>query len=150
MTETEQVGLHTHNPPWWVQYCFYHFGRETGLKILSPPARPRYVRVNPLRNRGRTSLPLELRNYSGQLVEADSGTHLLTGSPSVLAKYFEIGLFQVQDFASYLSVKAADPAPGESVLDLCAAPGRQTATLASMRKHRGRINSVYCSGQCMA
>jgi len=150
MIEAEQVGLHTHNPPWWVQYCFYHFGRETGLKILSPPARPRYVRVNPLRNRGRTGLPLELRKYSGQLVEADSGTHLLTGSPSVLAKYFETGLFQVQDFASYLSVKAADPAPGESVLDLCAAPGGKTATLAQMMKNRGRITSVDYSRNRMA
>src|SRR3989442_13344150 len=103
MTETELVGLHTHTPPWWVSYCFYHFGRETGLKILSPPARPRYVRVNPLRNRGRASIPVELRKYSGQLIEADSGTYLLTGSSSILAKYFEMGLFQVQDLASYLA-----------------------------------------------
>ena len=150
MTETERVGLDTHNPPWWVSYCFYHFGRETGLKILSPPARPRYVRVNSLRNRGRIGLPLELRKYSSQLVEADSGTHLLTGSPSVLAKYFEIGLFQVQDFASYLSVKAADPTPGENVLDLCAAPGGKTATLAQMMKNRGRITSVDYSRTRMA
>ncbi len=142
MSDTVQVGLRTHNPPWWVSYCFYHFGRETGLKILSPPARPRYVRVNPLRNRGRTSLPLELRKYSGQLVEADSGIHLMTGSPSVLAKHFETGLFQVQDLASFLAVKAADPTPGENVLDLCAAPGGKTATLAQMMKNRGRIISV--------
>ena len=150
MSETEHVGIRTHNSPWWVSYCFYHFGRETGLKILAPPARPRYVRVNPLRNRGRTSLPLELRKYSGQLVEADSGIHLLTGSPSVLAKYFELGLFQVQDFASYLSVKAADPTPGENVLDLCAAPGAKTATLAQMMKNRGRITSVDYSSNRMA
>src|SRR5260370_2493732 len=118
MSETEKVGLRTHNPPWWVAYCFYHFGRQTGLKILSSPARPRYVRVNPLRNRGRTSLPLELRKYSGQLVEAESGIHLLTGPPSILAKYFEKGLFQVQDFASFLPVKPANLAPGDEILDL--------------------------------
>src|SRR5207249_4957248 len=45
MSEIERVGIRTHNPPWWVSYCFYHFGRETGLKILSPPERPRYIRV---------------------------------------------------------------------------------------------------------
>jgi len=142
MSETEQVGLRTHNPPWWVSYCFYHFGRQTGLKILSSPARPRYVRVNPLRNRGRISLPIELRKYSGQLIEADSGIHLLTGSPSMLAKYFDKGLFQVQDFASFLAVKAADPAPGDDVLDLCAAPGGKTATMAQLMRNRGRIISV--------
>jgi len=150
MSETERVGLLTHNPPWWVSYCFYHFGRVTGLKILSSPARPRYVRVNPLRNRGRIRLPLELRKNSGQLVEADSGIHLLTGSPSILAKYFEKGLFQVQDFASFLAVKAADPAPGDDVLDLCAAPGGKTATLAQLMKNRGRIISVDYSRNRMA
>jgi 16S rRNA (cytosine967-C5)-methyltransferase len=142
VSETEKVGLRTDNPSWWVMYCFYHFGRETGLRILSPPTRPRYIRVNPLRNHGRISLPSELRKYSSQLVEVDSGTHLLIGSPSILAKYFETGLFQVQDLASFLAVKAADPAPGDDVLDLCAAPGGKTATLAQLMKNRGRIISV--------
>ena len=150
MSETERVGLLTHNPPWWVSYCFYHFGRVTGLKILSSPPRPRYVRVNPLRNRGRIRLPLELRKYSGQLVEADSGIYLLTGSPSILAKYFEKGLFQVQDLASFLAVKAADPVPGDDVLDLCAAPGGKSATLAQLMKNRGRIISVDYSRNRMA
>jgi 16S rRNA C967 or C1407 C5-methylase (RsmB/RsmF family) len=150
MSETEKVGLRTHNPPWWVSYCFYHFGRETGLKILSPPPRRRYIRVNPLRNRGRISLPLELRKFSDRLVEADSGTYVLTGSPSILAKHFEMGLFQVQDLASFLAVKAADPAPGDDVLDLCAAPGGKTATLAQLMKNRGRIISVDYSQDRMA
>jgi 16S rRNA (cytosine967-C5)-methyltransferase len=142
VSETVRVGLHTHNPPWWVAYCFYHFGRETSLKILSPPPRPRYIRINPLRNRGRTSLPPELRKYSDKLVEVDPGTYRLNGSPSVLSMYFEKGLFQVQDFASFLAIKAVDPAPGNDVLDLCAAPGGKTATLAQLMKNRGRIISV--------
>jgi 16S rRNA (cytosine967-C5)-methyltransferase len=150
MNETEREGIRTHNPPWWVSYCFYHFGRETGLKILSSQTRPRYIRVNPLRNRGRTSLPVELRRYSGQLIEADSGTYLLTGSPSILAKYFELGLFQVQDLASYLAIKAASPTPGENVLDLCAAPGGKTATLAQLMKNQGRIISIDYSKNRMA
>jgi 16S rRNA (cytosine967-C5)-methyltransferase len=150
LSEAEQVGLRTHNPSWWVSYCFYHFGRETGLKILSLPSRPRYIRVNPLRNRGRTSLPLELRKHSSHLTEVDSGIHLLEGPASVFARYFETGLFQVQDLASFLAVKSADPAPGEDVLDLCAAPGGKTATLAQLMKNRGGIISVDYSRNRMA
>ena len=150
MSEPEQVGLRTHNPPWWVAYCFHHFGRETGLKILSSPARPRYVRINPLQNRGRISLPLELRKFSGKLIEPDSGVHLLTGSASILAKYFARGLFQVQDLASFLAVKAGDPVPGDDVLDLCAAPGGKTAALAQLMKNRGQILSVDYSRNRMA
>ena len=142
LSEPDQVGLRTHNPPWWVSYCFFYFGRESGLKILSSPPRPRYIRVNPLRNRGRTSLPLELRKYSGHQLEAQSGIHILNETLSVFARYFETGLLQVQDFASFLAVKAAEPAPGENVLELCAAPGGKTATLAQLMRNRGNIISV--------
>src|SRR5438445_4701477 len=76
-SETERVGLRTHNPPWWVLYCFHHFGRETGLKILSPPPRPRYMLVTALRNRGRVGIPLALRTYVVQLVEEESGMRIL-------------------------------------------------------------------------
>jgi len=91
-----------------------------------------------------------LRKYSSRLVEADSGNYLLTGSSSILAKYFEMGLFQVQDLASYLAVKAAVPDSGENVLDLCAAPGGKTATLAQLMKNQGRIISVDYSKKRMA
>jgi len=83
-------------------------------------------------------------------VEADSGIHILAGSPSTLAKYFETGVFQMQDLASFLAVRAANPAPGEAVLDLCAAPGGKTATLAQFMKNRGRILSVDYSKNRMA
>lgn len=138
----EKVGFRTHNPPWWVAYCIYQFGRETALKILSAPDRPRYVRVNPLRNHGRASIPSELKKYSNRFSKVESGVFQLTGSLSVLSNYFESGLFQVQDFASFLAVKAANPTPGEKVLDLCAAPGGKTATLAELMKNRGTILSV--------
>ena len=36
---------------------------------------------------------------------------------------FQQGLFYVQDPSTLLAVRELDPQPGESVLDLCAAPG---------------------------
>ena len=148
-TEDERVGLQTHNPPWWVTYCIYHFGRETAIKILSAKLRPRYVRVNPLRNRGRSSIPVELKKYSDQLLKIEPGVFQLNASPSVLASYFESGIFQMQDLASFHAVNAAQPAPGEKVLDLCAAPGGKTASLAQLMKNRGTIVSVDYSRKRM-
>ena len=148
-TENERVGFKTHNPPWWVTYCIYHFGRETAIKILSAKLRPRYVRVNTLRNRGRSSIPVGLKKYSDQLLKIEPGVFQLNGSPSVLASYFESGTFQMQDLASFHAVNSAQPAPGEKVLDLCAAPGGKTASLAQLMKNRGTIVSVDYSRKRM-
>jgi len=77
------------------------------------------------------------------------GVFSLSGSPSALSEFFSQGLFQMQDLASFLAVRAADPKDGETVLELCAAPGGKTAALAQMMKNRGRIISVDYSPERM-
>ena len=47
--------------------------------------------------------------------------------------------YYVMDAASLLSVLALDPQPGESVADLCAAPGGKTIAIAALMKGRGRL-----------
>jgi 16S rRNA C967 or C1407 C5-methylase (RsmB/RsmF family) len=144
LTDSEKIGLETHHPPWWVEYCFRLIGRGETIKLLSASLRPRYIRVNPLKNRGRTSLPVEAKRVATTVTKVWSNPSMYTvnGSPSVLSKFFSQGLFQVQDLASFLAVKSAHPKPGESVLDVCSAPGGKTATLAQFMKNRGRIVSV--------
>lgn len=51
------------------------------------------------------------------------------------------GLFYVQDAAARLSVLAADPKPGDTVLDACAAPGGKSFALALAMKNSGKIYS---------
>ena len=143
-SDIERTALRTHNPTWWVQYCYRVFGRTRALRILSPPSRPRYVRVNTLRNRGRRGLLSIGKSLSDKLgkVKGLEGVFVISGSLSQFAGQFENGLFQVQDLASFLAVSASGPAPGEKVLDLCAAPGAKTAALAQFMKNRGTIISV--------
>jgi len=52
---------------------------------------------------------------------------------------FRRGLFQVQDPSAALIGLLAEPRPGQSVLDLCAAPGGKTTHLATLMRDRGRI-----------
>jgi 16S rRNA C967 or C1407 C5-methylase (RsmB/RsmF family) len=144
LTDSEKVGLETHHPASWVEYCFQQLGRGEAIRLLSRVQRPRYIRVNPLRNRGRKSLPIAAKRFGDRLTELGSnpGVYTVKGPPSALSKFFSQGLFQIQDLASFLAVKAADPKPGESVLDVCSAPGGKTATLAQFMKNRGRIVSL--------
>ena len=52
---------------------------------------------------------------------------------------FAQGMFHVQDLASQLCCLALDPQLGDTVLDLCAAPGGKSFTLAELMEDRGQL-----------
>ena len=151
LRDSERVALETHHPIWWVNYCFRAFGRTDAVELLSSRTRPRYLRVNPLKNRGRTTLPKELGVLAERLTKVAStpGVYTVAGSLSDFAGFFSSGSFQMQDLASFLAVKSGAPVPGENVLDLCAAPGAKTAAIAQLMKNRGTIVSVDYSRRRM-
>ena len=59
-------------------------------------------------------------------------------APESTAEYKE-GLFHVQDVSCMLCCKALDAEPGMTVLDMCAAPGGKTFTIAELMKNDGRL-----------
>jgi 16S rRNA (cytosine967-C5)-methyltransferase len=153
LRDSERVALETHHPVWWVDYCIRMLGRGDALALLSSQPRPRYLRVNPLKNHGRTSLSKVQGTLADKLTKVPStpSVYTLKGSLSPLGELFEDGLLQMQDLASYLAITAGDPKPREKVLDLCAAPGGKTAAMAQLMKNRGRIVSVdYSPGRMKA
>lgn len=67
---------------------------------------------------------------------------LLTGTGDLeRLDAFRHGAFYVQDAASRLAVAAADPRPGQRVLDCCAAPGGKSFAAAIAMENRGELIS---------
>ncbi len=54
---------------------------------------------------------------------------------------FKNGLFHVQDFASQLCCAALDPQRGETVFDVCSAPGGKAFTIAERMENIGTVNA---------
>ncbi len=133
---------------WSVQYSvpkplleqlMHEYAREDVADFLeqSMGEPPVYIRRNPL-----------LISEEALLVEMPE----LTSVPQIPLAYqvkrsgtltetegFRKGWFHVQDLASQLCCLAVDPQPGETVLDVCAAPGGKTFSMAEQMQNTGTL-----------
>ena len=144
-TDEQKIAFRTHNQVWWVKYCLRLFSRSEAIQFLSHPTRPRFVHVNSIRNGGKLDLPPDPNIRKRLHATAFPRIFQMTSSPSNLSEYFARGLFQIQDLASFATIVAANPSPGENVLDVCAATGSKTCSMAQLMMNTGRILSVDIS-----
>ncbi len=70
-------------------------------------------------------------------------------SPGALLEHM-LGFYYVQGVPSMTAVSVLDPQPGETVLDLAAAPGGKTTYIAQMMQNEGMVISIEQDRQRMA
>lgn len=54
-------------------------------------------------------------------------------------KPFDDGLFYIEDYSSYRCAKKLCPQPGETVIDVCAAPGGKSFTITNCMNNQGKV-----------
>lgn len=153
-SDEERVGLLKFHPTWFVKYCFRLFGRKQALHMLGANNRPlpTCIVLNTLKASKEAILEkLKDEGVDTEEVENLSLARRVTGTKASLtqtASHRE-GLFSIQDKVGVIAATAADPKPGMTVLDVCAAPGAITSCLAQLMQNRGVIHSVDYSGRRM-
>jgi 16S rRNA (cytosine967-C5)-methyltransferase len=135
------------HPRWLVERWLSRFGAtrtETILKINNERP-PLTVRVNRLVADPQVVLA-ELHSAG---VECAAGVFLpealhLLDLPVALEEMptFQMGQITPQDESAMLVAHLVNPQPGETVVDLCAAPGGKSAHLAELMEDQGRIESL--------
>jgi len=130
-------------PEWLAEFWIEYYGESAaeGIMAASIGGRPVHIRVNT-----RRTAPEELiESLASEGVSARRSPHLpealeleSLGRPERLDS-FRSGLFHVQDLSSQFCVAALGPEPGDTVLDLCAAPGGKSFTAAEMTGGSGRV-----------
>lgn len=153
-SDEERIGLLTYHPAWYVKYCFNLFGRREALTMLEADLQtpPTYVRLNTLKaNESQILEKLAEEEVQTERVEQLKYTYRIVRTKTALTRLesYREGLFYIQDMASCFETEAADPQPGMTVFDICAAPGAKTTHLAQLMQNRGAIYSIDFSRRRM-
>ncbi|HOM01701.1 MAG TPA: 16S rRNA (cytosine(967)-C(5))-methyltransferase RsmB [Acetivibrio sp.] len=133
------------HPLWMVKDWLLRFGEEftEGLLKANNDVARFTVRVNDLKISKEELIDM----LTGDGFEVENGKYLdealIIKNPSAVQKMgaFAKGYFQVQDESSMLVAKVLDPKPGETVLDVCSAPGGKSTHIAQIMKNRGTVIS---------
>lgn len=132
-------------PQWLVEKWLSEYGEERTENILacSLKANKLTVRVNRLK----ISADELCGRFASKGIECERGldeNSLVIGSLSSSVEEldeFKEGLFHVQGLPSQLCAKALGAKEGETVFDLCAAPGGKTFTIAEIMNNKGKIKA---------
>jgi 16S rRNA (cytosine967-C5)-methyltransferase len=146
LKKTDAAAGYSH-PAWLVERWQARWGVEQTAQLLAwnnrPP--PTFGRLNTLK----TDASRLAARWREEGVEFEERQYDWTGPgmvfelrrhpPLAALGSFQDGWFYVQDPGTLLAGRQLDPHPGETVLDLCAAPGGKTTHLAQLMGNRGRI-----------
>ncbi|HEX2925957.1 MAG TPA: 16S rRNA (cytosine(967)-C(5))-methyltransferase RsmB [Ruminiclostridium sp.] len=134
--------LYSH-PVWMVEKWIGLFGAEftEGLLKSNNQVPDFTVRTNTLKTDRHTLIDM----LHKEEIEAENGRYIeeavVLKSPSSISRLeaFKNGYFQVQDESSMLAAKILGPQEGDTVIDVCSAPGGKATHMAQLMKNKGTV-----------
>lgn len=150
-SDPEYLAIKYSCPEWIISLWINAYGKDNAIALAEKAleAAPLVIRVNTTKTTP-DELIWKLAEEGVVAEKTDKMPDALilsnTGSVEELEAYKE-GLFHAQDIASQLCCMALDAQEGETVFDLCSAPGGKTFTIAESMNNTGVVRAfdVYQS-----
>lgn len=144
-TKTEKLSVLYSCPEWLVDKWISEYGKEITNSMLesSIGKAPVTIRLNTLKAEASEIITL-LESDGFKLEETFlENCYRISGGVAVEnSKAYKLGLFYVQDISSQLCSLSLDACEGETVIDVCAAPGGKTFTTAIKMNNKGSVYSL--------
>jgi 16S rRNA (cytosine967-C5)-methyltransferase len=145
--KSTQPAIGFSHPEWLVERWENRWGKTSTLELLEWNNKPprSFARVNTLKaDAGKLLEQWRNEGVDYDFVRRDwfeeNLVFELKSHPSFeKMPSFRQGLFYVQDPSTLLAVRELGPLPGESILDLCAAPGGKLTYVAQRMNNQGRV-----------
>ena len=132
---------------WIVDMWLGQYGAEKTERLLEPPNEtPPIINMQNTHKTTPQDLAEELKEegfpvWPGR--NSERGVSLkVKGSGLLDSRLFSEGYFSVQDEASLMAAELLGPEPGDTAVDVCAAPGGKSFAMAEMMENRGVIYAM--------
>lgn len=142
--EIKRISVLYSAPEELVKFLCYHYGKANTENFLKSALEPKkiIIRVNNVKTTA-DELNLKLKNEGIEVTKTalPNALEINVNKAVYELESFKNGLFHVEDISSQLCIEALSPAEGETVIDLCAAPGGKTFTIAECMNNKGKVIS---------
>ena len=131
-------------PEWIINSFITDYGADTAEELLKESLKPApvIIRVNTLKTDTDTlKTELEKRGIPTDTAETENALILKKGIDAADFDLYKRGYFYAEDLSSQTAVSVLNPKNGERVLDMCAAPGGKSFTMALLMENAGEIVS---------
>ena len=127
-----------------VKFLSHHYGESNAEEFLRSALEPKkiFVRVNNVKiTADELKSKLEKEGVAVKNTPLPDALEININKAVYELESFKEGLFHVEDISSQLCIEALSPKEGETVIDLCAAPGGKTFTIAECMNNEGKVIS---------
>ena len=146
LSDEERLSVEFSCPKRLTEKWITEYGADNARKILeaSVGAPPIYARVNTTKiNEAELVQILKKEGIKAEVFPRLSGCIRLEKTGDIeKCQAFKDGLFHIQDVSSQLCCHTLRPIVNETVIDICAAPGGKSFTMAELMGNSGRVISM--------
>ncbi len=132
-------------PQWLIEKWLKEYGKEKAENILTYSLKENkiIIRVNTVKTSAEELVNSLLSNGIHCEHTNVEDALMISNLPSSVEELdeFKNGLFHVQGIPSQLCAKAVGAKEGDTIFDLCAAPGGKTFTVAELMKNKGTVKA---------